>query len=858
MSGNTVTAKYIADTSQMEIANDKLTAQNEKLARQVSILTSKASGFNKTYGNSWNAVRARVEQYTKAVKDATNLRDWYAAVEKLQEASAQFKVIEGNLKGVVAGESAAVVQVVRLENSYTALKEAIDRTKKARDGSIAGSSEYNVLTDKLMKLEQAYDRVAAANKRAAGGQGAKMSADAAKQALYKHRPSDVIQKDLNKAERDLFKDQHLYNDANFEQQAALIQRYRKELELARQAEAAFKKASSGGGKTFRKVSANSEEGLQNQIGFLEKKRSAMGPGAEFDKLNGIIAKLQVRLKAVRGDAKKAGEALSEAATAPIGSFKRVEYELKKAKDQLELLTYGTKEYIQQSKKVDEIAAAYRKLDKDINKVVKAQKESGGLMGTISGQAKTLVMTYVGMHEVVSQITQEWEKQRQIQLDIANRSLTFDQEIVRQSANIGSKDIDAVKKWAIGNQGDLLMGKKDIVRLVGTAKSGGAENTQEAMQVVRAAAKVALGNSEVAEQMLQGGLILARLNNSKNFEAAFGQLRSASQVSQSVDESEFISNAMPRVAAMMQDRINTKGMSSKDAVAWAAVASRLLPKQTAEESSTLMANVVQKMDQWTPEREKKLKDKTVSKVDQATIDAFKAAKTFEGRLEVVRSSEEMMKQWINAQKGGNPQDLGLMLIRNSDATSKIIAEAKNAIPEFKDGAEIFKQAAMDIRAAVPNLVADLTASAKSEQATSGDMVTAEANARKQWDAIWNGGTDVNGNKVSPVNLTGWDAGVRMQMWDDRRAQRWARGVGRGDASGNDVTDMIDSLRPLIKFEAEAGNKTAAGQLQAQLEALNIIAEEIQRLNRNVENRPAAPPVNRAPALPRPAARAPAVN
>ncbi len=72
--GNEIRAKYSADISQLEIANDKLTAQNDKLSRQVATMTAKASGFNKTYGNSWNAVKARVEEYTRAVKAATNLR----------------------------------------------------------------------------------------------------------------------------------------------------------------------------------------------------------------------------------------------------------------------------------------------------------------------------------------------------------------------------------------------------------------------------------------------------------------------------------------------------------------------------------------------------------------------------------------------------------------------------------------------------------------------------------------------------------------------------------------------------------------------------------------------------------------
>jgi hypothetical protein len=861
MSGNTVTAKYLADTSQMEIANDKLAAQNDKLARQVSILTGKASGFNKTYGNSWNAVRARVEQYTKAVKDATNLRDWYAAVEKLQEASAQFKVIEGNLKGVIAGESAAVVEVVKLENSYTALKEAIDRTKKARDGSIAGSSEYNVLTDKLLKLEQAYDRVAAANKRAAGGQSAKMASDAAKQALYKHRSTEIIEKDLASAERELFVTQAYAGDymsqSVWDGMTNQIQRYRKELELARQAEAAYKKTASSGGGTSRKVDNNSEEGLQKQIGFLEKKRAAIGPGAEFDRLNGVIAKLQVRLKAVKDDAKKAGEALSEAATAPIGSFRRVEYELKKAKEQLELLTYGTKEYIQQSQKVDTIAAEYRKLDKDINKVVKAQKESGGLMGTIGGQAKTLVMTYVGMHEVVSQMTEEWEKQRQIQLDIAERGLGVEGALVQQAANIGVENIPIAKDWARNNQVDLLASQKDIITLIGTAISGGAQDLEEGFAATAASLRMAVGDKEIAEQMLLGGMTVARMNNSKDYEAAFGQIRSSSKASMATNESEYIKNIMGKAFAMTRDGRNMDGLTSERSLEYMTAASRIMADTTGDDSSTAMAKVFQRTADFAPKESKKLKDGTISVVSPEVIEAFRKSRSFDERLALFRSNKQLGAQWEDRMIEGGPKRLATTLLMNNEVTAQIMKESSDAVVSFAEGAKVFQQAVVEMRAAVPNLVANKVAGSGGEQATSGDMDLLNASARARWDAIWNGG-EFDGQKVSAVNLTGWDRGVRMQLWDERRAERWSRAIGRGDAGGNDVTDMINSLRPLIKFEAEAGNKAASGQLQAQLDALLVIADEIKRLNQNVQNRPAAPPVNRAPALPRPAARAPAVN
>lgn len=1115
MSGNTVTAKYLADTSQMEIANDKLAAQNEKLARQVSILTGKASGFNKTYGNSWNAVRARVEQYTKALKEATNLRDWYSALEKLQGAKAQFEEINASVLAVTTSQKEVIVETGHMANSYNDLADKLKNVREQMSGLTAKSDDLKKLANeevrlkremegfnnvvaqvhltekmaasvkttdqlatriadlkqmlklmdaddpargnlvtKIKVLEAGYGRLTKAAKENAdrlkeNALAAKQASDSIKTleeriALVNaeaqnlsptsqkfQKLTDVLNKlnaardkarnklrgieepvgktvsavemnslaakrmqrdylqdtatnlpieqftiatakirELNaeiqkmeglfkKAEQELVIDavaiksidglsmriQHVQEQMNkldssrptfefnsmtgtfdpkmvagasdeYRKMAMILHTLKKELaglkemqnipvekiatvrmsydalreaiERTRKArdaalkgsdefkgldeklarlESGYKRLTAAQRKSAEeskrkrfdvRAAGGSEEGLQKQIEFLEGKRGKLGPGAEFDRLNGIIAKLQVRLKAVRDDAKKAGEALSEAATAPIGSFRRVEYELKKAKEQLELLTFGTKEYIQQSKKVDSIAAEYRKLDKDINKVVKAQKESGGLMGTITGQAKTLVMTYVGMHEVVSQITQEWEKQRQIQLDIAERGLGVEGALVQQAANIGVENIPAVKEWVRNNQVDLLGSQKDIVTLIGSAVSGGAAEIEDAMKVTAAAMKMNVGNVEMANEMLQGGITIGRLNNSNDFESAFGQLRSSSKASQAVNEAEFIGNVLGKAAALTRGRKNMDGMTTERSLEFITAASRIQVDRTGDTSSTNMASIFQRMDEFVPELKKTLKDKTVSKVDQATINAFMASRSFDEKLRMLQSNRDLGNQFIDRQKTGGPKELAFALIQNSQATAQIMKESADAVVSFADGAKVFQQAVVEARAMVPNLVAAQVAGAGAEQATSGDRDRLMATARARWDSIWNGGTDANGNKVSPVNLTGWDAPDRLFSWYDRFTMNNQRAIGIGDPNGNSVTDMMLSLQKLIATERKWGNELAVGQLQAQLEALKIIAEEIKRLNSNVEGRQVPPPVNRAPALPRPAARAPVVN
>lgn len=680
--------------------------------------------------------------------------------------------LKKELAGLKEMQNIPVTQIVTVRMSYDALREAIERTRKARDAALKGSDEFKGLDKKLARLESGYKRLTSAQKKAADES--------------KRKKFDV------------------------------------------------------------RAAGGSEEGLQKQIEFLEGKRGKLGPGAEFDRLNGIIAKLQVRLKAVKDDAKKAGEALSEAATAPIGSFRRVEYELKKAKDELEMLTYGTKEYIAQSRKVDEIAAAYRKLDKDINKTVKAQKESNGIAGAIKGQLTSLTAQYIGIHEVVSLITQEWEKQKQIQFDIAARAMTSEGALVAQSANIGVENIATVRDWARGNQVDLLSSQADLINLVGSAVSGGAAKIDDAMNVTAAAMRMNVGNIEMANEMLQGGITIGRLNNSNDFEAAFGQLRSSSKASQAVNEAEFIGNVLGKAAALTRGRKNMDGMTTERSLEFITAASRIQVDRTGDTSSTNMASIFQRMDEFVPELKKTLKDKTVSKVDKATIDTFMASRSFDEKLRMLQSNRDLGNQFIDKQKTGGPKELAFTLIQNSQATAQIMKESSEAVVSFADGAKVFQDAVANIRKEVPNLVVQKQSETTVENMSSDAVSKTLASARVVWENSWK---DINRTGPDPLFKANEEARViigKMLSPD-------------GNKPLTEIEEMVKSLKYQAKVQRLTyGDERSALALEAQLAIMRDLLETMKGLRQDVAVRPAAPPVNRAPAIPRPAPRAPAVR
>jgi hypothetical protein len=1104
---NEIKARYSADISQMEIANDKLAAQNDKLAKQVATLTGKASAFNKTYGNSWNAVKNRVEEYTRAVKNATNLREWYGAVEKLQAAKSQFEQINASVEEVTQSQREATVVATHMKNSYNDLESRLRGVREemkqfatstddfkrlaVEEGRIKAGMEsfnnevariqletkgagaiksldqlnkrianlrqqYKLLDDadpskadaakKIERMQQAYDRMSAAlntntSTMGTNAQAARVAADSIRgldqqiesltkrassmsatssefaklttrirsltaarqqlQAQFKNveaKPektvsaiplgslqAKIMQRDyleksaqglsgqqfdavaakIRSLNEDIAKMESLFKKAEstmvidpvvinsvegltariahlqermnkvgnqsmmkwsvdpttgssvqtsvpsgasreYKQMADELVALKKSLrelkslqdipvekivaarmsyDALREAIEKTKKARDGakvGSEEYEfqaaklakldayykrltasmetnakaakkqkyevRAAGDSMEGLAKQIEYLETKQKKVGAGDEFNRLSGIIAKLQARLKAMQADAAKAGESLSKGAIAAAGSFNRLDYELKKAKEDLKGLAEGTKEFLAQQAKVAGLQAQWNKLDATINKSAKATKETSGIMGTLGGQAKSLVATYVGMHEIVSQITQEWEKQRNFQLAIAAKGQGIEGALVGQAANIGADNMPMVQNWARGNQVDMFGKQEDIINLVGAAISSGAGDIQEAMGAVSAAMKMAVGNAEIAQQMLLGGMTVARLNNSNDQEAALGQLRSSSKASQATDETQFIENVLGKMAALTRGRKNLDGMTTERSLEYITAASRIQADTTGDSSSTNMQSIFQRMDEFVPEAKKVLKDKSESRVDKATIDAFKKARTFDEKLALLQSNKDLGNQFVDRQRTGGPKELAFALIQNNAATQKIMQESKDAVLSIQESAKFFREETVKIAAAVPNLAIKKESDARQEQAVTGSKDTLMATARAEWDSIWNG----NGER-SAIPLTGWDFGKRMRSGMDRSAWAEQRRVGTLNDGGNEVTDMAKSIRQLIKEEDLAGNKASADSLKAQLTALEKIAVQLEMLNAKVGAAP-PPAVGRpVPIRPAPVAR-----
>lgn len=633
--------------------------------------------------------------------------------------------------------------------------------------------------------------------------------------------------------------------------------YKNMLAELTQIEAALKrikdlqKQATSSSKPMAAVELGSTKALTQQIKYLKSEMAKVGAGPQWDALNAKLAKAETELDSMAAKASTAKKALSDAATAPTGSWMRLGYELEQAKAELGKLTFGTKEFLAQQSKVAGLQKAWDNVNTAVNKTNKSQKEGGGVLDSVLGQAKTLAATYIGIHQTVQLVTEEWEKQRAFELDANRKGLGIEGEMVRQAANIGAENLPAVKKWARDNQVDLLATQQELIGLVGAAISSGEPDVNKAQKAVAAALRINVGDAQMANEMLQGGLTIGRINNSDDYEAAFGQLRSSSKVSQAVNEAEFIGNVTGKMAALTRGRKNMDGMTSERALEFITSASRIQVDRTGEASSTNMAAIFQRMDEFMPERKKKLKDKTESRVDQATIDAFVAARTFDEKLTLLQSNKDLGNQFIDKQRTGGPKELAFALIQNNKATKDIMKEAADAVLPFNQARAVFGQEQNAVRAAVPNRIAARQREAGVEQARTEDRTQLMASARATWDSVWNASAD----GTAPANLAGIDKVERLTSFMDRSSWESQRQAGTLKDGGNEVTDMMKSLKDIRDRNERVGNTDAVKSLEAQLKALKTIADKLDELNAQVAAGKNAPPPAARPVAP--AAQAPPV-
>lgn len=928
---NTITITNRGDSSQSIGETNKLIARIAVLEDRLTKLTDKSSKQADMMGKGYASAEAKVKHFEKALKDASNVRMKFAALEGLQQAAKEFKVAKadfessmqiGHNPGVVvdtviestkklgaeranqwAAEQSRQMQSKSLQEDMIArAKEQLSVEKQIAEAKVASTqasraaehaNQWNA--EQLRKFEQKQSSKGIQSRLIGEADAAKLAQQQRdkdmigrlsawqqspqrstmssqlfdwqqkeKQAANAARRQDMldrnsgIQERQNRIERARELDAKYASrsiaesfDANsrrgtgtFDSENALKDRrsllqdrkaglspssesYQKTIDELRQIEVMLKRINA---KPMKAVELGSPKALQQQIKYLQAEMAKIGAGPQWDKLNAKLASAKTQLGGMQQKSRDAEKALSQAATAPMGSWVRLEFELEKAKKELSLLTYGTKEFLAQQSKVAGLQKDWDNVNTAVNKTNKSQGEGSSLLTSLVGQAKSFALTYVGIHQTAQMLTTEFNKHREFQLESAKHAAELNRELLKQAPNIDIENVPEVKKFAINNAERLLTDPKDIAHLVGVAQSSSAKTLKGAIAGAEASLMMTLGDVAQSEELITGGLMIASLNNSENSKAALGQLRTTSKVSLATDEAQFIGNVLPAITGLSRRTKNLDGISTEQSLELVGAFSRIMGDREGSTTNTNLMSMRTSFDDFNPVRKKKLKDGKISLLDQKTIDAFNAERDLFARRQMMIDNPELGNQFLNLQKRGGPRDLAQAWLHPTASDQRFMKEAKDTIPSFAAGEAIFESVVKQARDQNPGLVARQGRSSATVAALSGDRAALPGEARASYDSIWNGD-----DKNKALNLTGWDTTARMGAAvsvQAKYAQR--REAGMKD---NDADSYAEGVKYLIRrekrFDGESENsKSTIKALEAILRSLETTAKGIEELNAQV--------------------------
>lgn len=633
-----------------------------------------------------------------------------------------------------------------------------------------------------------------------------------------------------------------------------------QIEAALKRIAALNKSAVSPGKTIAAVDLTSVKALRMQIKYLKSEMDKVGAGQQWDVLNQRLALAEAEMEDVTRQATEARKAVSAAATAPVGSWMRLGYELEQAKNELSQLTFGTKEFINQQKNVASLQKEWDKLNNAVNRTNKTQGKSNALMTTMVGQITGLAASYMGAYQAIALITDEWKKQRDIKLEMSRMGSSMEDVLHRQAVNIGSENLESAKKWARDNQRDadnkrgFNTSQEGMLDVLGYAMSSGA-SYKDAKSYSLDALELSKGNPELAAERVLGGVAIAKKNNSTNLMAGMGQMDAAAAMAQGVDNIQFIENTMDKMAVITNGTRNLDPMTTEEGLEWFTTGSRVMTDTTSEAISANIARAYIDMSDFTPKRRKKGKDGKDLVVPQAKIDELLAMRNFGQRMEYIArpGNEALAQQFEDAGKKGMPRNT-LTTINTSPLWQKEMAISKAAIPSFADAEGVAKAHAKALDKAIPMVLADRKLEAGNQHALTAPEQQPYAKAMATWDSMW------NGNKK--IDFYGADPFVRYNSFKNRtydEREKIAAGMNPQEA---EVAAMLGNAQNMQRYQREKGNTIAADQLEGRIDIFQDMLIQLKELNAQVAAGKNAPPPAARPVAPvakaPPVPRMPAMN
>lgn len=554
-----------------------------------------------------------------------------------------------------------------------------------------------------------------------------------------------------------------------------------------------------------------------------------------------IQKVDAKLERQEKLMQKLSDTSKKGADAAAGSFNKLEAELKENEAALKKLQLGTRAFAEQKAKVDELRKSLNGAKAEIGGI---GETTGGILQQGIGKVAALAAGMLSFQAIVSAVVSELEKAKQLRLDAAATTRTFEQALADVGQNIGGGAIPQAKQMILENAPKLGTTNEGLADLIGVAISAGAKDLEEAMALVAATLKLTVGDAQKARALVGGTLDVASLGGSNNFEGALGQLLQTQSQVRSTNLSEFAANIGPGLAAATADLSQQKGVSTERALEMSSVISQIIKDQTGSNTATTMRMLFTRMGAFVPEREKKLDDGEVTKVSREQIAAFQSLKTFDDRLKMMQDVPAIGAQFLETQR----ESIG------KTAIAEIINRSARAVAFEQKAAENITS----INAA-QGFFGDLQSALQGETAQLGAERKAQANIAA---AEVSGGRDLEGTVIKIVDDA--IAKVNLSGLDVETAGTIRNRIRLGEATGaNPIDTGITALQEAQQQRRAFGLIPAGGQvspedrklLQDQITVLQGLKQLLEtQQKQQPQQRPPVPQV-RPQVAPLPAATAP---
>ncbi|HRA88504.1 MAG TPA: hypothetical protein PK992_10545, partial [Planctomycetaceae bacterium] len=438
---------------------------------------------------------------------------------------------------------------------------------------------------------------------------------------------------------------------------------------------------------------------------------------------------------------KLGDSSKKSAEGAAGSFNKLEKELKDNEAQLKRLAMGTKEFDAQRKKVDMLRSSLKGAKGELTQI---GGSTGGLLQSSIAKVGALAAGMVGFQQVVTAITAELEKVKTLKLEAAATTRTFEQALADVGQNIGAEAVPEARKMILEQAPKLGVTQEGLANILGVAISAGAKDLKEAMELSAAALKLTVGDANKAVALVGSTLDVASLGGSKNFEGALGQLLQTQSQVRSTNLSEFGANIGPGLAAATSQGTHQEGVSTERAFEMASTISQIIKDQTGANTATTMRQMFIRMDSFVPEKSVKLDDGGTAKVDKKNIDEFKAAKTFDERLELMRKVPAIAQQFLETQRESIGKTAVREIVTGSERAVAFEEKAKQAITPIDQSQEFFKK--------LENTLVGETAQLTAERKAQANIQTAEVSGNRDVEGAVQKIVD---DTLEKVNLSGLD-------------------------------------------------------------------------------------------------------